>query len=369
MRKAIGLMSGTSADGVSLVLAGFSGKRYRLFHYETIPYPAKLAAEIRRARVLPASRISALNIALGEFFAAAVTGFLARHRLPASAIAVIGSHGQTVFHGPRQNPANTLQIGEPCVIAERTGIPVVADFRMRDIAAGGEGAPLIPFFDRFFFEQASCRALQNIGGIANVSFVGRSVPPVAFDTGPGNCLIDWAVRRSSRGRFSFDDQGRWASRGAVDMRAVKSMAAHPYFRRSPPKSTGPEFFNERWIPQSLLDAPPGILIATLTYLTAYTIRDSYRRFAPGEISEVLVSGGGAMNRTLMGHLADLVQPTRVISIEGAGLPAQAKEPLAFAFFALRALEGKINHLPEATGARRACVLGKIIPGRSADARR
>jgi anhydro-N-acetylmuramic acid kinase len=369
MKKALGLMSGTSADGVSLALAGFSGKRFRLFHYETIPYPASLAARIRRARDLAAPEISALNMLLGKFFAAAAAGFLARHRVPASRVAVIGSHGQTVFHGPRQNPGNTLQIGEPCVIAERTGIPVVADFRMRDVAAGGEGAPLMPFFDRFFFGSGPCRALQNIGGIANVSFVGRSVAFVAFDTGPGNCLIDWAVRKASRGRLSFDDQGRWAARGAVDMRAVKFMAAHPYFRRKPPKSTGPEFFNERWIPRFLLEAPPAILIATLTYLTAHTIRESYRRFAPAEIAEVLVSGGGALNRTLMGHLADLLQPARVISIEQAGLPAQAKEPLAFAFFALRALEGKINHLPEATGARRACILGKIIPGKSPDARR
>jgi anhydro-N-acetylmuramic acid kinase len=359
---AVGLMSGTSGDGVSLVLCTFPHRKIELLGYETFPYPSVLYEKIVSGPYLKANEVSRLNIVLGEFFAKAILRFLRKMRISPSQIAVVGSHGQTLYHGPQDNPRNTLQIGEPSMIAERTGIPVVADFRMRDLAAGGEGAPLIPFFDRYFFGQGKARAMQNIGGIANVTVVGKSHAPIAFDTGPGNCLMDWAVQKITRGRSKYDKDGKIARRGKVDMKAVKEMYGHPYFKKRPPKSTGRELFHDRFIPKSLRTDQTENLVSTLTYFTAYAVRESYRRFIPYAISEIIVSGGGALNRTLMRYLTHLFVPTPVRSLAEFHIPVQAKEPVAFGFFALQALKGKTNHLPQGTGAKKACVLGKIIPG-------
>ncbi len=252
------------------------------------------------------------------------------------------------------------------------------------MAAGGEGAPLIPFFDHYFFGNGSVTALQNIGGIANVTVVGKNIRPIAFDNGPGNCLIDWAVQKVTKGKILFDRNGAMARRGKINGKVVEQMASHPYFRKRPPKSTGRELFNEKFIPKILWKDNPKNAIATLTYFTAYSIYDSYQKFilpkVPGAGSRVpgnfkiIASGGGVLNKTLMAHLKNFFSgkgdryevrcvpvpfSTIVHSIEEFGIPAQAKEPLAFAFFALRALEGKTNHLPAVTGARKECVLGKI----------
>ncbi len=356
----VGIMAGTAGDGASVAVVRFKRRSFQLTAYRTYPYPRALAKEVLRGPGLTVPQLSRLNMELGLFFARAVRKCLASARVALGRVAVIGSHGQTVYHGPRERPANTLQIGEPALIAEETGVPVVADFRTGDIAAGGEGAPLIPFFDEYFFGRGPARTLQNIGGIANVTRVGRELRPVAFDTGPGNCLIDWAVRRATRGRFAFDRGGRLALRGRIDLRAVAKMSSHPYFKKPPPKSTGRELFNERFLPQALRRRRLEDLVATLTYFTAWSIAQSYRKFLGAPLTEVLVSGGGALNPVLMAHLADLLRPTPVRSIESLGIPAQAKEPIAFAFLALRALEGRINHAPWATGARRACVLGKML---------
>lgn len=384
-------MSGTSGDGISLALAAFQERRIEIFRYETYPYPEYFSKKIRilnnSPRAVGADTISKLNFELGHLFAKAVTDSLRKARVPASRVAVIGSHGHTVYHGPSDTPRHTLQLGEASVIAEKTGIPVVADFRCRDIAAGGQGAPLIPFFDHYFFGNGPVRALQNIGGMANVTLVGKNTPPMAFDNGPGNVLIDWAVQRHTRGTQSFDKDGCLAGRGVINLKAVRALASHPYFSQKPPKSTGRELFNESFLPDSVKRMNSLNLIATLTYFTAYSIHESYRRFLPVQPAEIIVSGGGTLNQTLMGHLSSLFYPTRVLSIQSLGLharaarrgrpvqaaagglsmPAQAKEPAAFAFFALRAIEGKINHLPQTTGARHACVLGKIIPGSPAHA--
>lgn len=362
MKKlALGLMSGTSGDGVSIAAATFRNRSFKLHRYETFAYPLSLSKKIIEGPYLRAGEISKLNIVLGEFFAKTILKFLKKSRLSRDQISVIGSHGQTIYHGPSDEPMNTLQIGEPSMIAERTGIPVVADFRMRDIAAGGEGAPLIPFFDEYFFGVARVRALQNIGGIANVTVVGPSKTPLAFDTGPGNCLIDWAVQKITRGRLRFDRSGKIAHRSAIDMKAVSEMADHPYFKKKPPKSTGRELFNENFIPKRLRKENSENLVATLTYFTAHSIRESYRKFIPDPLSEIIISGGGALNHTLMSHLRTLFHPVPVRSIEDWGIPVQAKEPVAFAFFALRAIEGKINHHPDGTGAKHSTILGKIIP--------
>ncbi|MBI3313245.1 MAG: anhydro-N-acetylmuramic acid kinase [Candidatus Omnitrophica bacterium] len=361
MPLALGLMSGTSADGVSLVLCHFQNRKFKLIHYQTFAYPENLRAQILKAQSLRTPELSRLNFSLGDFFAACTLRFLKKTRTAPSKITVIGSHGQTVYHGPGDLPPNTLQIGEAAILRARTDIPVVSDFRPSDIAAGGQGAPLIPFFDDYFFGGGPVRALQNIGGIANVTVVGKSISPIAFDTGPGNCLMDIAVQKISRGKSSYDAGGKLASRGTIHEKAVRQMLAHSYFKKNPPKSTGRELFNEAFIPRYLWKSKPSDILATLTYFTAATIYHSHRNFVPVKPREMIVSGGGALNRTLMNYLRDLFLPVKVKSIGDWDIHVQAKEPMAFAFFALRALTGKINHLPRTTGARKAVILGKITP--------
>ena len=395
MTLALGLMSGTSADGVSLALASFQGRKIKVLANRTYPYPSALRKTLLGAGNLKTPEISRLNVTLGKCFADCAAHFIKESRQKPSRIAVVGSHGHTVWHAPSPYPlpsgervnkaaslwngvrdGHTLQIGEPSFIAERTGIPVVADFRARDLAAGGEGAPLIPYFDDYFFGGGPLRALQNIGGIGNVTLVGKSVKQVtAFDTGPGNCLMDWAAQKITKGRLQYDRGGKIAARGSVHAKIAVEMSRHPYFLKRPPKSTGRELFNETFIPRALLNGRPENLMATLTYFTAHTIYESYKRFLPspftlplspkgrgkGEGVEIVVSGGGALNPILMKLLKKLFAPVPVRTIEDYGIPALAKEPAAFAFFALRALQGKINHAPSGTGARRACILGKIIP--------
>lgn len=236
---------------------------------------------------------------------------------------------------------------------------------MRDLAAGGKGAPLVPVFDHAFFGAGPIRALQNIGGIANVTVVGRGIRPIAFDTGPGNCLIDRVVQQTTRGRQRFDVDGRLARQGRVDHRIVEQLWRHPYFRVTPPKSTGREVFNDALLQRVFgrrLQTHPYDVIATLTYFTAFSIAESYRRFVPHRLREVIVSGGGVRNRTLMSHLITCAAPVPVRSIESYGIPAQAKEPVAFAYLALRALRGRPNHLPDTTGAHHKRILGSLTPG-------
>ena len=361
MTLALGLMSGTSCDGISAALVRFHGRSFTVAAEATHPYPASFARRLRRAQTLAAPELAALNIELGALFAAAALRLLRAARVPADRVAVIGSHGHTVYHGPRDATPTTLQLGEPAAIAERLGRPVVADFRMRDLAAGGEGAPLVPAFDEAFFGGGPIRGLQNIGGIANVTIVGRGIRPLAFDTGPGNCLIDLAIQEATNGRTRFDRNGRLARRGRIDRRAVERLRRHPYFRLPPPKSTGRELFNASFLRERLGRRRTSLedTLATLTYFTALTIAESLRRFGPRRLRELIVSGGGARNRTLMDHLARLAAPVRVQSIERYGIPAQAKEPAAFAWLALRAMQGRANHLPETTGARGPRILGAL----------
>lgn len=358
MTLALGIMSGTSADGASLALCRFGGKNFKVLADKNYPYPAAIQKTILRAAELKTPELSRLNFTLGHFFADCTLRFLKSARVPTKKIAVIGSHGHTVYHGPNDNPRNTLQIGEASVIAETTGIPVVSDFRPRDIAAGGEGAPLIPFFDAFFYGLQKT-ALQNIGGIGNVTFTDRGKVLSAFDTGPGNCLMDLVIQKHSKGRLSFDAHGQLAARGFIHVNSIKKMIAHPFFTKCPPKSTGREFFNEKFLTRSLPSMPVEDKLATLNFFTAYSIFESYRNFGPEKITKIVVSGGGSKNLTLMKNLQKLFRPLPVISIESYGIPTQAKEPAAFAFFALRAIQAKINHAPVGTGAKHPCVLGKI----------
>ena len=363
MTIALGLMSGTSGDGVSLALVSFKNRSFKLLSYQTFPYSAALQKKILGAFELRAPGISRLHFELGQVFAEAALKIIRRSKIPRKKISVIGSHGQTIHHDPRGRIPSTFQIGEAAVIGEKTALSVVSDFRPSDVAAGGEGAPLIPFFDFYFFGGGPVRALQNIGGIANVTVVGKNLKqPVAFDTGPGNSLMDLVIKQISKGKFSYDPSGKYATRGRIDMKRVRSMIGHPYFQKRPPKSTGREEFGQAFVNRylgSLIRRFPYDALATVTYFTAFTIFEGLRRFAPRPLTELIVSGGGVKNLTLMRYLNELFYPLPVRSIEEWGIPAQAKEPIAFAFFALRALQGKMNHLPSVTGARRALVLGKI----------
>ena len=359
-RLCVGLMSGTSADGVTAALVEVGASAVRVRRFETYPYPAALKAQVLAAPSLRAPELSRLDFALGEEFARAALK-IARGTKPA----VIGSHGQTVWHGPDDSPAHTLQLAEPAVIAERTGMTTVADFRTRDMAAGGQGAPLVPAFDLFLFGRGALRAIVNIGGIANVSLVGGGRLWAGFDTGPGNVLMDEAVRRVTRGRAEFDRGGRLAARGRVDQAKLRRLLAHPYFKKAPPKSLDRTAFGpallDRLYPRLTAKTLPDAL-ATLAEFTARTLWYGVLENAPDRpLAEVVVSGGGALNAHLMGRLSALFAPALVATTAVHGLPVMAKEAACFAWMASRALDGKSNHCPQATGARGARVLGCVVP--------
>ena len=352
MPIAIGLMSGTSADGVTAAAVRFTGKKARVIKFRTLPYPKSLRERVLGAARMTAPELSRLDMELGAFFAKA-----AKIAGPRRA-QVIGSHGQTIWHGPEERPANSFQLGEPAVIAEETGLPVVADFRPRDIASGGQGAPLTPAFDHFLFAQGPLRAVQNIGGIANVSIVGRGKLWKAFDTGPGNCLMDLSVRLATGGRRQMDEGGRLAARGRPDRRKVDALIRDSFFRKSPPKPRYLRWHFGRVTVSRLPDT-----LATLALLTARSIEQSYRRFVLpiGRPKEVIVSGGGALNPHLMRLLRELLAPFPVVTSRSHGIHPMAKEAVAFAWMALRAQAGKSNNCPSATGARGPRILGKLTP--------
>ncbi|MBI4376360.1 MAG: anhydro-N-acetylmuramic acid kinase [Elusimicrobia bacterium] len=357
---ALGLMSGTSADGVTAVLVRSARTSLKVLSLRNYPYPKGLRDRVLEARFLTAARLSELNFELGEFFARCAVKTLGRRR-----VRVIGSHGQTVWHGPEGRFPNTLQLGEPCVIAERTGAAVVADFRTREMAAGGQGAPLVPAFDEFIFARGPLRAVINIGGIANASLVGRGRLWNAFDTGPGNGPLDLAVRQATRGRLAFDRNGGLALKGRADDRLVRRLLSDPFLRRRPPKSLDKSYFGELFLRRhfgkpSLARLPD--VLATLSRFVARSIADSCRRFAPGTVHEAVISGGGAFNRALRRELESAFSPIPLSSSDRFGLPVMAKEAACFAWLALRAIQGRPNNCPAATGSRGRRVLGKIAPG-------
>ncbi|MBI5241955.1 MAG: anhydro-N-acetylmuramic acid kinase [Elusimicrobia bacterium] len=361
MALAIGLMSGTSADGVTAALVDIRGRGVRVLRCETYPYAPALRRRVLEAPGLSAAGLSRLNFELGEAF-----GRAARRVGRGRRARVIGSHGQTVWHGPEDDPANTLQIAEPCVIAELAGVPVAADFRTRDMAAGGQGAPLVPAFEEFLFAAGPLRCLQNIGGIGNVSVTGRGRLWTAFDTGPGNSLMDEAARQATAGRLHMDQDGRLARQGRPDELLVELFLKDPFFARRPPKSLdkgsfGAAFLRRRFGRITRARLPQ--VLATLNLFTARSIADAYRRFIlpRHRIREVLVSGGGALNPVLMGHLVRLLAPLPVKTTAACGLPVMAKEAAAFAWLGLRALQGRSNNCPQATGARGRRILGKVVP--------
>jgi len=361
----MGLMSGTSADGLSIALCEAAGRGLKVLKFSNYPYPAALQARIIAAKDMKAPELSSLNFELGRLWAGMVKRFCRTHKTSYKSIAVIGSHGQTVWHAPGKN-GHTLQLGEASFIAEETGRPVVCDFRPADMAAGGEGAPLIPFLDEYLFGGGSPAALQNIGGVGNIAFVGKGVKTSGFDTGPGNSLMDTAVAAISGGKLSYDKDGLWAAAGEPDARKVYELLEAPFFGRRPPKSLDRNEFSlafiNRHFPGRLNKKCAPNLLATLNLFTAASIALAFKSFAPRGTRELIVSGGGALNPVLMDNIAALLLPSgvRVRSTAELGLHPLAKEPACFALLAWLALEGRSNHCPSATGARGSRVLGKII---------
>jgi anhydro-N-acetylmuramic acid kinase len=370
VRRVVGLMSGTSADGVDAALVeieestGFAG--LDLIHTVTVPYPNDLAGMIRDAGSLGVEGISDMNYAVGESFAAAALEVIRGAGIDPSGCDLIGSHGQTLFHRPRGRIGSTLQIGEPAVIAGRTGVVTVSDFRSADIAAGGEGAPLVPLADYYLFRpERGTRLLLNIGGIANLTILTPGKDCVrGFDTGPGNALIDAAVRTLSRSDATFDENGEIARRGVPDEGLLSELLDHPYLDREPPRSTGLEEFGTKYL-DTLRAGYPTLsledLVCTLTQFTARSIARAIGDFvSTGESDgKVYVGGGGYHNRYLMQLLGKAVHPLRIEGIEKLGIPVDYREAVAFAILANETIEGRPGNLVTVTGAKREVVLGKI----------
>ncbi|GAB4555716.1 MAG: anhydro-N-acetylmuramic acid kinase [Anaerolineae bacterium] len=375
MLRVVGLMSGTSADGMDAALCEIDGAppkiTARIMRAKLIPYEPSLREKILMAMqrgAADAEAICRLNFAVGEAFAAAALDVL-----EGESADVIGSHGQTLWHQvePDGTVSATLQIGDGSVIAERTGITTINNFRARDVAAGGQGAPLAGYQDWLLLRHPTeWRAVQNIGGIGNVTFLPplnqSDAPQLAFDTGPGNALIDSAITILSGGRLTYDEGGQLAARGRVVSTWLEELLEHPYFAAPLPKTTGREIFGTEYAAElvnfgrarGFNDAD---ILATITQVTAYSIAAAYRAFAPAPISECIVAGGGRLNNTLMSALEKLLAPTRVSRSEDHGIDGDFKEAMLFALLAYETIHHRVGCLPSQTGARHASVLGQITP--------
>ena len=371
-----GLMSGTSVDGLDAAVVALRREGdtlvAQLLGYHETPFEEGLKARVHALFDAASSSSRAVceaNVELGEAFAAAAE---AAQRRAGIAVDLVASHGQTVWHQVAPGTTrSTLQLGEPAVLAERLGVTVVADFRPRDMAAGGQGAPLSSWPDALLFGDARlARAVQNVGGMGNVTWV----PPgadwsgmLAFDTGPGNALIDAAVRRLTGGRQAYDHDGALAAVGREDEGLLTELLAHPYFAAPPPKSTGRELFGDQMVGPWLERAQARGLgdadaVRTLTAFTARSIADQYARWLPRRPDEVVVGGGGVRNPVLMGLLGDLLRPARVRSSDEFGIGASAREAVYFAVMGYESLHGRPNTIPACTGAAHATVLGTLVPG-------
>ena len=361
----LGLISGTSADGIDAALVRFEHDTPQLLDALTHPWPAAL-----RSRILAVAQDEArldldaygrLDVAIGQCFAEAAEQLLARHDGVRSGVRAIGSHGQTLRHRPSGEHPFTLQVGDPSVIAERCGIDVVADFRRADVAAGGQGAPLLPAVHAMLLAQAGrTRVVLNLGGIANITVLGAHGSVVGFDTGPANGLMDaWCLRHLG---VPFDANGRFAASGRVDEALLASLLADPYFALPPPKSTGREHFHLAWLDtHARLDSlPPADVQATLLELSARSVADAISRHATDAI-DVLACGGGVHNEVLMRRLGELLAPCALASTAEHGIDPDYLEATAFAWLARQRLLCLPGNLPAVTGARGPRVLGAVYP--------
>jgi anhydro-N-acetylmuramic acid kinase len=385
--RVLGLMSGTSFDAIEIAAADLAEEGDELVLRPlgslSVPYPDGLADAL--AAALPpaqttAGMICALDTRVGQAFAEAAER--GNRELCGGGADLVVSHGQTIFHWVEDGRVlGTLQIGQPAWIAERTGLPVVADLRTRDVAAGGQGAPLVSLFDTLLLAgaasdaaphdaarpaphdaaQAAPRAALNLGGIANVTVVGPGLEPVAFDTGPANALLDAVVSEATAGARRYDRDGAGAAAGKVHDGLLARLLAEPYYAAAPPKSTGKELFNLAYVHEAL--AGEAIehedLLATLTRLTARTVAGA---LAPYEVGEVIVSGGGTANPTLLSALSEELGGTTLRTIDELGVPSGAKEAYAFAVLGWLTAHGLPGTVPSCTGAAGARVLGTIVPG-------
>ncbi len=396
VRRVGGLLSGTSVDGIDALVLRVEGDRpealaWQVEAFRTFPWDAELGGAIRSAMTpggADAAQLGALHVGIGEAFAAAFLALLDEAGIPADRVDAVGSHGQTIWHvppGPAAAPGagararppgrgHSLQLGDPATLAERTGIPVVSDFRARDMAAGGHGAPLVSWCDRVLLHRPGTgRALQNLGGMGNVTFLPRdgSFEGVrGFDTGPGVALLDLAAQAASGGEARWDAEGRRALRGQIDAALLADLLADPFLVQAPPRSTGREHFGEarfRAIVEAATPASEGDwddLLATLVEFTARTIADAYRAFLPRDpIDEVVLAGGGARNPALVARIEAALEglPVRT-GAEALGIDPDAREAAAFALLAWAHLEGVPGSLPAVTGARGPRVLGSLTPG-------
>ena len=372
----IGLMSGTSADSIDAACVRFAGAPPRLdwelLSFVTLPMTAELRQEIFaafRPETGTVDKLCQLNFTLGEWFAKASLEAVKAANLTPAQVDFIGSHGQTVWHIPPnsgEGVASTLQLGNPAVIAERTGITVVSDFRSRDMAAGGQGAPLVPFVDNLLLNHPTLsRAVQNIGGIGNVTWLpaGGAGEAFGFDTGPGNMLLDRAAEVLTQGQMHCDMDGKMAFAGKIQENFLqKWMSEEPYFTRKPPKSTGRELFGVQRCDVYLKEMA-GLsredILATLTAFTARSTAEAYKNFLPALPDEVLLCGGGARNPAIAAMLQKELPTSRIGRTEDAGLPGDSKEAVAFAVLGYETMNRRPGNLPAATGAKGPVILGSI----------
>ncbi len=383
-RLLVGLMTGTSIDAIDAALVEVSGSgaqsRVSLRHFMSTPFPEEVRAEIYRiasGRMITAGELSQLNFLLGTLFSEAVFRLCREAKVELVQIDLIGSHGQTVYHQSEptlfcgRRVVSTLQIGEPSILAEHTGVTVVADFRPRDMAAGGKGAPLIPYVDYLLFRHPKKgRVLLNIGGIANITAIpaaGRPHQIKAFDTGPGNMVIDALTRQFTQGGKKCDTGGRIARSGKVIQPLLEELLEEPFFRQLPPKTAGREQFGEEFVNRFLSRGRQHShedLICTATELTAVSIAQVVKNHVQPNIhvDQLLVSGGGAHNEFLLQRLALLLPIIELCSTHQMGIPVEAKEAVGFALLANETFNLTASNVPGATGARHPVILGKMILG-------
>jgi anhydro-N-acetylmuramic acid kinase len=379
----LGLMSGTSADGIDVALAQISGAppalNSKLLNHTSIPFPPAVRHEILRVaeqQAISAGALSQLNFRLGAIFAEAALAACRKFRVAPARVGLIGSHGQTIFHQGQpvkylgRPTASTLQIGEPAVIAARSGITTIGDFRPADIALGGQGAPLVPYADYLLYRHPRlARISLNLGGIANVTVLPAAAKPsqiVAFDTGPANMLIDALVSRFSRGKLRFDKDARLAAQGRSIPALLDELLRDPYLKIAPPKSTGREYYGHRYTQQLLAlgrkhRAKPNDLIRAATIFTALSVVDAMNRFVlpKTRIHQLIVSGGGVSNPLILAQLAAALHGIEIVPSSALGIPEDAKEAYAFALLAYETWHHRPSNLPSATGASAPAILGKI----------
>ncbi len=369
----LGIMSGTSMDGVDYALCEISAAQFHLRRLWSVPFPRALQARVHLAARAAATswEVAQLHHDLGRFYAA--------HAVPArmkNRPQLAGLHGQTVFHNPARRAPSTLQLGEPAYLAERLRVPVVSNFRAADLAAGGQGAPLATAFHvQTFGRPREHVCVNNLGGISNVTSIDwrRGARPrvLAFDTGPANVLIDLAMSHFTKGRLTFDRNGEWAARGKVSESLAGEWLRHPFLRRPPPKSTGRELFGELFLKRALKGAQrqrlsPFDLVATLTAFTARSLAKNYRLHLPALPGRVVLCGGGASNPMLVRMISEeLNRGARLVEVSTSadhGWPVQSVEPAAFAWLAWLRWHGLPGNLPETTGARQAVLCGQVTDG-------